>query len=119
MILALGKKTDTLYMTTSPRDTIVVDEAGTYASLCHGKLGHMSEKWMKMLLSKGKLLKLQSINFNMCESCILGKQKMVSFLKIGKTSKVGKLELVHTNLWEPSSVAFLGGSRYSSLSMMT
>ena len=37
---------------------------------------------------------------------------MVSFLKIGKTSKVGKLELVHTNLWEPSPVAFLGGLRY-------
>ena len=67
---------------------------------------------MKILLSKGKLLELKSINFDICESCILGKQKMVSFLKIGKTSKVGKLELVHTNLWEPSPVAFLGGSRY-------
>ena len=33
---------------------------------------------MKMLLSKGKLPKLKSIDFDMCESCILGKQKMVT-----------------------------------------
>ena len=119
MVLARGKKTGTLYMTSSSRDTIAVAKAGTNVSLQHRRLGHMSEKGMKILLSKGKLLELKSINFDMCESCILGKQKIVSFLKIGKTSKVGKLELVHTNLWEPSPVAFLGGSRYTSLSMMT
>ena len=46
-----------------------------------------------MLLSKRKLSKLKSINFDMCESCILGKQKKVSFLKIGRTPKAEKLEL--------------------------
>ena len=65
-----------------------------------------------MLLSRGKLPKLKSIDFDMCESCILGKQKNVSFLKIGRTSKVEKMELVHTDLWGSSPVAFLGGSRY-------
>ncbi|RVW84228.1 Retrovirus-related Pol polyprotein from transposon TNT 1-94 [Vitis vinifera] len=39
------------------------------------RLGHMSEKGMKMLLSKGKLPELKSIDFDMCENCILGKQK--------------------------------------------
>ena len=67
---------------------------------------------MKLLLSKGKLPELKSIDFDMCENCILGKQKNVSFLKTGRTSKVEKLELVHINLWGPSSVASLGGSRY-------
>ncbi|RVW24492.1 Retrovirus-related Pol polyprotein from transposon TNT 1-94 [Vitis vinifera] len=62
-------------------------------------LGHMSEKGMKMLLSKGKLPELKSIDFDMCESCILGKQKKVSFLKTGRTPKAEKLELVHTDLW--------------------
>ena len=65
-----------------------------------------------MLLSKGKLPKLKSIDFDMCESCILGKQKNVSFLKTSKTPKAEKLELVHTDLWGPSPVASLGGSRY-------
>ncbi|KAL6340105.1 hypothetical protein AAG906_038940 [Vitis piasezkii] len=74
-VLACGKKTGTLYMTSCPRDTIVVVDASTDTSLWHHRLGHMSEKGMKMLLSKGKLPELKSIDFDMCESCILGKQK--------------------------------------------
>ncbi|RVW93884.1 Retrovirus-related Pol polyprotein from transposon TNT 1-94 [Vitis vinifera] len=74
-VLARGKKTGILYMTSCPRNTIAVADASTDTSLWHRKLGHMSEKWMKMLLSKGKLPKLKSIDFDMCESCILGKQK--------------------------------------------
>ena len=110
-VLAHRKKTGTLYMTSSPRDKIVVAKISTDTSLWHRRLGHMSEKGMKMLLLKGKLPKLKSIDFDMCESCILGKQKNVSFLKTGRTPKAEKLELVHTNLWEPSPIAFLGGSR--------
>ena len=72
-VLACGKKTGTLYMTSSPRDTIAVTDASTNTSLWHLRLGHMSEKGMKMLLSKGKLPELKSIDFDMCESCILGK----------------------------------------------
>ena len=72
----------------------------------------MSEKGMKMLWSRGKLPELKSIDFDMCESCILGKQKNVSFLKTGRTPKAEKMELVHTNLWGPSPIASLGGSRY-------
>ena len=53
--MAHGKKIGTLYMTSSPRDTIAVADASTDTSLWHRKLGHMSEKGMKMLLSKGKL----------------------------------------------------------------
>uniref|UniRef100_A0A2N9H7K1 Retrovirus-related Pol polyprotein from transposon TNT 1-94 n=1 Tax=Fagus sylvatica TaxID=28930 RepID=A0A2N9H7K1_FAGSY len=52
MVVARGKKTGTLYMTTSPRDTIAVAEAGADTNLWHRRLGHMSEKGMKVLLSK-------------------------------------------------------------------
>ena len=51
-VLARGKKTGTLYMTSSPRDTIAIVDASTDTSLWHRRLGHMSEKGMKMLLSK-------------------------------------------------------------------
>ena len=37
---------------------------------------------------------------------------MVSFLKTGRTPKAGKLELVHIDLWGPSPLTSLGGSRY-------
>ena len=99
-------------MTSSPRDTIAVAEASSDTSLWHHRLGHISKKKMKMLMLKGKLLELKSIYFDMCESCILVKQKNVSFLKTSRTLKVENLELVHTDLWGPSLVASLGGSRY-------
>ena len=66
----------------------------------------------QVLLSKGKLPELKFIDFDMCDSCILGKQKNVSFLKTGRISKAEKLELVHTDLWRPSSIASLGGLKY-------
>ena len=110
--MARGKKIGTLYMTSSPRDTIAVADASTDISLWHRRFVHRSGKGMKMLLSKGKLPELKSIDFDMRESCIFGKQKKVSFLKTGKTLKAEKLELVHTDLWGPSPVASLGGSRY-------
>ena len=65
-----------------------------------------------MLLSKGELPELKSIDFDMCESCILGKQKKVSFLKTGRKTKAEKLDLIHTDLWGPSPIASLGSSRY-------
>ena len=49
-VLACGKKTGTLYMTSSPRDTIVVAEASTDTCLWHHRISHMNEKRMKMLL---------------------------------------------------------------------
>ena len=42
-ILARGKKTGTLYMTLSSRDTIAVTDASTDTSLWHRRLSHMSE----------------------------------------------------------------------------
>ena len=54
-VLACGKKIGTLYMISSSRDTIAVAKVSIDTSLWHCRLGHMSEKGMKMLLSKGKL----------------------------------------------------------------
>ena len=110
--MARGKKTGTLYMTSSPTDTIAVVGASTDTSLWHHRLGHMSKKGMKMLLSKGKLPELKSIDFDLCESCILRKQKNVNFLKTSRTPKAEKLESVHIDLWGSSVVAFLEGSRH-------
>jgi hypothetical protein len=62
------------------------------------RLGHMSEKGIKVLLSKGKLPELKSVESDLCEGCILEKQKNVSFVTVDRTLKLGKLELVHTYL---------------------
>uniref|UniRef100_A0A0D3CLF9 Uncharacterized protein n=1 Tax=Brassica oleracea var. oleracea TaxID=109376 RepID=A0A0D3CLF9_BRAOL len=43
--------------------------------LCHCMLGHMSEKGMKLVVENGALPDLKTVDHQMCESCILGKQK--------------------------------------------
>ena len=40
------------------------------------------------------------------------KVEKCELLETGRTSKAEKLELVHTDLWGPSPVASLGGSKY-------
>jgi hypothetical protein len=73
MALARGKKTDTLYMTTRFADIIASNEAENQAHLWHCRLGHMSQKRIKILQSKGKLPELKNVDLDICESCILGK----------------------------------------------
>ena len=72
----------------------------------------MSEKRMKLLASKEKFPNLKHVELGLCEDCIYGKQKRVSFSKVGRTPKKEKLELVHTDVWGPAPVTSLGGSLY-------
>ena len=81
------------------RTNIVVDSK---IALWHNRLGHMSEKGMKLIHSKKVLPSLKCVNMDFCESCVYGKQKRVSFVKTGKENKKEKWELVHTNVWGPA-----------------
>ena len=111
-MIARGKKSSTLYMTVEPGDVAAVAAGNDNASLWHNRLGHMSQKGMKELLSKEKLPELKNVHFDICESCVMGKQKKLSFLIGGRKLRATKLDLVHTDLWGPSPVASLGGSRF-------
>jgi len=85
---------------------------GADAALWHHRLGHMSEKGMKILHSRNLLLGLKNVDLDFCENCIYGKQKKVRFLRVGKEKKSEKLELVHTDVWGPAQVSSLSGSCY-------
>ncbi|GAA0175765.1 hypothetical protein LIER_28878 [Lithospermum erythrorhizon] len=78
----------------------------------HQRLGHMSEKGIKIMHSNGKLLGLQSVEIDMCEECILGKQKRVSFQTTGRTPKKERLELIHSDVWGPATTSSIGGKYY-------
>jgi hypothetical protein len=58
----------------------------------------MSEKGMKVMVSKGKLNGLSHVDLSLCEGCVFGKQKIVSFFRCGRTPKAEKLELIHTDV---------------------
>ena len=78
----------------------------------HHRLGHMSEKGMKILHSRNLLPGLKNVDLDFCENFIYGKQKRVRFLRVGKEKKSEKLELVRIDVWGPAQVSSLGGSRY-------
>jgi len=101
-----GKKQGSLYMI-ADEDMISVAEVGNNSSLWHQRVGHMSEKGMKLMVSKGKIPNLKHVDVGPCEHCIFGKQKNVSFSKTSKSSKVERLELVHTDVWGPALVKLM------------
>ena len=112
MTVARGQKSGTLYMTANTCGSIAVADSKDDPNLWHQRLGHMSDKGLKIMHSKGKLPDLQSVDTDLCESCIFGKQKRVSFIKSGRPPKQEKLELVHTDVWGPATVSSIGGKSY-------
>ena len=112
MVVARGKKEGTLYLTNSSTSSIAVADKGIDSNTWHYRLGHMSEKGMKILHSKGKLEGLKSLDLEFCEDCVFGKQKKVTFSKVGRPPKSERLELVHTDVWGQTQVPSLGGSSY-------
>ncbi|GKA80076.1 retrovirus-related pol polyprotein from transposon TNT 1-94 [Tanacetum coccineum] len=102
LVVAHGNKCGSLYMVEVPSDGInaAIDGRGN-AALWHKRLGHMSEKGMKILASKGRIPDLQKAVVGFCEPCVLGKHKKVSFVKSRNTRKLQRLELVHTDVYGP------------------
>ena len=75
------------------------------AGVWQRRLGHMSEKGMKVMLSKDKLSGLKSLDLDFCKDCVSEKQRRVSFSKVRKTSKAERLELVLAQ--RPSSLVLM------------
>ncbi|KAK9133630.1 hypothetical protein Scep_013158 [Stephania cephalantha] len=111
MVVAHGQRDGTLYRVLN-ENSMNMASSEVSAKVWHQRLGHMSEKGMKVMVSKGKLDGLSCVDLSLCEGCVVGKQKVVSFSKKGRTPKTEKLELVHTDVWGPSQVSSLNGSRY-------
>ena len=112
MIMAHGKKEGTLYMTSGFTISISVASSDVDAGTWRRRLGHMSKKVMKVMLSKGKLPGLKSIDLYFCEDFVYGKQRKGSFSKAKKSPKAERLVLVHTDVWGKTSVPSLSGSLY-------
>ena len=113
LVIEKGDRIGVLYLfPCNTKYSISVASTETGAALWHHRLGHMSEKGMQILHSRKLLPDLKQVSLEFCENCVYGKHKRVSFLKVGKQKKCEKLELVHTDVWGPTQVLSLGGSRY-------
>ena len=80
LVLARGKKNNTLYKTKArlvKREVnIIKNEAST--ELWHKRFGHISEKGLQVLFRK-KLLPIKGTSLLPCTHCLSGKQSKVAF----------------------------------------
>jgi transposase InsO family protein len=81
--------------------------------LWHERMGHIGEKGLRDMQRKGMVEGLPEcgLEVNFCEHCIYGKQSQVRFPSRA-TMENRILELVHSDVFGPVTMASLGGSLY-------
>ena len=79
--------------------------------LWHSRLGHVSVSRLKYLASTRKLGDLQTHDISDCSGCKLAKFSALPFYRSISFS-LAPFDLVHSDVWGPSSVTTRGGSRY-------
>ena len=81
--------------------------------LWHLRYGHLNFNGLKLLKQKNMVLGLPFISSNLkvCEDCIYGKMHRLSFPKTSWRAKA-PLQLMHADIWGPSSTPSFGGRRY-------
>ena len=79
-------------------------------TLWHARLGHASSSRVQELASRGLLGSVSTENFD-CVSCQLGKQPALPF-NTSESIFTDSFDLIHSDIWGPSSVSSIGGSRY-------
>jgi len=79
--------------------------------LWHQRLGHIGDKDLRILHGKGMVegMNNSSLDFDLCENCVYGKQNQVS-LPFGSKRAKQILELVHSDVFGPMKVLSLGKS---------
>jgi transposase InsO family protein len=78
--------------------------------LWHSRLGHVSLPRIQTLVSRGLLGSVSSSPFD-CMPCQLGQQPALPFNN-SESIASATFDLIHSDIWEPSSVPTVGGSRY-------
>ena len=89
--------------------TIAISSVPSFA-LWHARLGHASSSRVQQLASRGLLGSVSTENFD-CVSCQLGKQPVLPF-NSSELISTNIFDLIHSDVWGPSSVSSIGESRY-------
>ena len=86
---------------------------GEKTMMWHQRLGHIGEKGLRILHDKGMVegMSNSSLDFDLCENCVYGKQNWVSFPSDSNTAK-HILELVHSDVFGPMKLPSLGKFAY-------
>ena len=81
----------------------------------HKRIGHANVQRLKLMQSKGLVKGLPTFKVaefhKICEACQFGKQARQPFSRARDVSR-NILDVVHTEVWEPTQNVSLGGSKY-------
>ncbi|KAK1616449.1 hypothetical protein QYE76_021966 [Lolium multiflorum] len=88
---------------------IKLNDNSTY--MWHCRLGHIGVKHMKKLHTDGLLESLDFESLDRCEACLMGKMTKTPFSGMMERA-TDLLEIIHTDVCGPMSVASRGGYRY-------
>jgi transposase InsO family protein len=113
--LGTGRRIGRMFELSSLRlPTTSISAAASLSSpslaLWHSRLGHASASRIQLLASKGLLGSVSSNSFD-CISCQLGKQPALPFNN-SDSHATASFDLIHSDVWGPSPVASMSGSRY-------
>ena len=90
--------------------TVPKKDVGT-TKLWHHRLGHISHRGLQELQKQGVLGNYKLTDFPFYEHYMFGKATRVKYAKaIHETQN--QLDYIHSDLWGPSKVPLLGGTRY-------
>lgn len=98
--------------TIQPTANAVVAKKNDDTALWHGRLAHTSIRNLKVLADKGILDKKKITAMDFCESCVMGKNKRLSF-NVGKHNSDAVLRYVHADLWVSPNVCFSMSRKHS------
>ena len=90
--------------------TAIAISSALSLALWHARIGHASSFRVQQLASRGLLGSVSTENFD-CVLCQLGKQPTLPF-NTNETISTNIFDFIHSDVWGPSSVSSIGGSRY-------
>ncbi|GKA61596.1 retrovirus-related pol polyprotein from transposon TNT 1-94 [Tanacetum coccineum] len=98
-----------------PKDQICLATIDENSTLWHRRLGHANMRLIQSLASKELVRNLPKLKFDQhfCDACKIGKQAHASHKAKNIVSTTRCLELLHIDLFGPSTVRSYGGNRYT------
>ncbi|GKB37041.1 retrovirus-related pol polyprotein from transposon TNT 1-94 [Tanacetum coccineum] len=98
-----------------PKDQICLATIDENSTLWHRRLGHTNMHLIQSLASKKLVRNLPKLKFDQhfCDACKIGKQAHTSHKAKNIVSTTRCLELLHMDLFGPSSVRSYRGNRYT------
>ncbi|GJU00538.1 retrovirus-related pol polyprotein from transposon TNT 1-94 [Tanacetum coccineum] len=98
-----------------PKEKICLATIDENSTLWHRRLGHTNMRLIQSLASKELVRNLPKLKFDqhLCDACKIGKQAHASHKAKNIVSTTRCLELLHVDLFGPSTVRSYGGNRYT------